>query len=174
MFHSPVLRPRGPTRKCSCVHFCKVPSLSFSGSSFLRPCWNRVDGNKRESSDITDLHAAVVTLSWPRWTNLKFPLTDKYFPWGVLCDFPWHSQVGDSQHHGFLFNQGKCSGTHSLPPAVVTTASLFSSTCKHHLEKIKQPTGPPCIIDTLNNWMTEYWCASVHHCGFWTIDKLVT
>ena len=37
---------RGPTRKCRCVHFCKVPSLSLSGSSFLGPCWNRVDGNE--------------------------------------------------------------------------------------------------------------------------------
>ena len=37
---------RGPTRKCRCVHFCKVPSLSLSGSSFLGPRWNRVDGNE--------------------------------------------------------------------------------------------------------------------------------
>ena len=46
VFPSPLLRPRGPTRKCRCVHFCKVPSLSLSGSSFLGPCWNRVDGNE--------------------------------------------------------------------------------------------------------------------------------
>ena len=46
MFPSPLLRPREPTRKCRCVHFCKVPSLSLSGSSFLGPCWNRVNGNK--------------------------------------------------------------------------------------------------------------------------------
>ena len=46
MFPCPLLRPRGPTRKHRCVHFCKVPPLSFSGSSFLGPCWNRVDGNK--------------------------------------------------------------------------------------------------------------------------------
>ena len=46
VFPSPLLRPRGPTRKCRCVHFCKVPSLSLSGSSFLRPCWNKVDGNE--------------------------------------------------------------------------------------------------------------------------------
>ena len=46
MFPSPLLRPRGPTRKCTCVHFCKVPSLSLSGSSFLGPCWIRVDGNE--------------------------------------------------------------------------------------------------------------------------------
>ena len=77
VFPSPLLRPRGPTRKCRCVHFCKVPSLSLSGSSFLGPCWNRVDGNQRESSDITDLHGAAVAFSWSRWTDLKFPLTDK-------------------------------------------------------------------------------------------------
>ena len=35
VFPSPLLRPRGPTRKCRCVHFCKVPSVSLSGSSFL-------------------------------------------------------------------------------------------------------------------------------------------
>ena len=46
VFPSPLLRPRGPTRKCVCVHFCKVPSLSLSGSSFLGPCWNKVDGNE--------------------------------------------------------------------------------------------------------------------------------
>ena len=46
MFPSPLLRPRGPTRKRRCLHFCKVPSLSLSGSSFLGPCWIRVNGNK--------------------------------------------------------------------------------------------------------------------------------
>ena len=46
MFPSPLLRPRGPTRKQWCVHFCKVPSLSLSGSLVLRPCWNRVAGNE--------------------------------------------------------------------------------------------------------------------------------
>ena len=46
VFPSPLLRPRRPTRKHQCVHFCKVPSLSLSGSSFLGPFWNRVDGNE--------------------------------------------------------------------------------------------------------------------------------
>ena len=46
MFPSPLLRPRGPTRKCRCVHFCKVPSLSLSGSSFLGPGWIRGNGNE--------------------------------------------------------------------------------------------------------------------------------
>ena len=69
MFPSPLLRPRGPTRKCRCVHFCKVPSLSLPGSSFLRPCWNRVDGNEMG-----------IAFSWSRWTDLKLPLTDKCFP----------------------------------------------------------------------------------------------
>ena len=45
-FTLPLLRPRGPTRKHQCVHFCKVPPLSLSGSSFLGLCWNRVDGNE--------------------------------------------------------------------------------------------------------------------------------
>ena len=64
-----------------------------------------------ESSDITDLHGALVAFSWSRRTDLKCPLTNKYFSWGVSGDFPGHSQVGDPQIHGFLFNQGKCSGT---------------------------------------------------------------
>jgi len=46
MSPSPLLRPRGPTRKYRCVHFCKVPSLSLSGSSFLGPGWKRVGGDK--------------------------------------------------------------------------------------------------------------------------------
>ena len=49
MSPSPLLRPRDPTRKCRCVHFCKVLSLSHSGSSFLGTCWNRVDGNEMEN-----------------------------------------------------------------------------------------------------------------------------
>ena len=48
VFPSPLLRTRGPTRKCRCVHFCKVPSPSLTGSSFLGPRWNRIDGNERE------------------------------------------------------------------------------------------------------------------------------
>ena len=83
MFPSPLLRPREPTGKCRCLHFCRVPSLSLSGSSFLGPCWNKVDGNGWESSDITDLHGAVEAFSWSRRTDLKFPLTDKCFPCGV-------------------------------------------------------------------------------------------
>ena len=79
MSPSPLLRPRGPTRKCRCVHFCNVPSLSLSGSSFLGPCWNWEDGNDMGKSDITDLHGALVAFSWSRQTDLKFPLTNKCF-----------------------------------------------------------------------------------------------
>ena len=48
----------------------------------LGSCWNRVDGNRWESSDITDLHDAVVAFFWSRQTDLKFPLTDKCFSCG--------------------------------------------------------------------------------------------
>ena len=40
-----------------------------------------------ESSDITDLHGAVVAFSWSRRTDLKFLLTNKYFPCGVSMWF---------------------------------------------------------------------------------------
>ena len=40
-----------------------------------------------ESSDITDLHGAVVAFSWSRRTDQKFPLTDKSFPCGVSLWF---------------------------------------------------------------------------------------
>ena len=79
----PLLRPRGPTGKRRCLHFYKVPSLSLSGSSFLGPCWNKVDGNNMGKFWHHWLHDAVVAFSWCRWTDLKFPLTDKCFPWGV-------------------------------------------------------------------------------------------
>ena len=82
MFPSPLLGRRGPTRKHRCVHFCKVPSLSFSGSSVLVPCWNRVDRN-----EVGKFRHHWVTwcsaFSWSRWTDLKFPLTDKCFSCGV-------------------------------------------------------------------------------------------
>ena len=159
-----------------------------------------------ESSDITDLHGAVVAFSWSRWTDLKFPLTDKCFPWGVIfqvnhqvnslvifqdihklripniirsdqisrsvvsdslrahesqharppCPSPTPGVHSDSRPSSqwchpaisssvvpfssclqslpasesfpniiVYFNQGKCCGTHSSPPTVVTRASLF-------------------------------------------------
>ena len=87
MSPSPLLRPRGPTRKHRCLHFCKVASLSLSGSSFLGPCWNREMVTRWESSDITDLHGAVVAFSWSRRTDQKFPLTDKSFPCGISLWF---------------------------------------------------------------------------------------
>ena len=109
---------RGPTRKCRCVHFCKVPSLSLSGSSFLGPCWNRVDGNEM----------GKFWHHWLTWCCCSLLLVQMDWSeippdWQVFLlraypgDFPGHSQVGDPQIHSFLFNQGKCSGTHSSPPA---------------------------------------------------------
>ena len=60
---------QGTYQEIQMCPFFKVPSLSLSGSSFLGPCWNKVDGNGWESSDITDLHGAVVASSWCRWTD---------------------------------------------------------------------------------------------------------
>ena len=107
MSPSPLLRPREPTRKYRCVHFSRfvlspsldLHSLGHVGTGAMVMRW--------ESSDITDLHGAVVAFSWSRRTDQKFPLTDKSFP----CDFLGHSQVGGPQIHSFPFNQGKCSGT---------------------------------------------------------------
>ena len=64
------------------VHMCPFlqhPIISLSGSSFLGPCWNWEDGNDMGKSDITDLHGALVAFSWSRRTDLKCPLTNKYF-----------------------------------------------------------------------------------------------
>ena len=148
VFPSPLLRPRGPTRKCRHLHLCKVPSLSLSGSSFLGPCWNRVDGNQM----------GTFWRHWLTWCYCSLLLVQMDWSeippdWQVFLlraypgDFPGHSQVGDPQIHSFLFNRGECSGTHSSPPAVVTRASLFPSLCKHHLEKIKQPTVSCLLAD---------------------------
>ena len=54
---------------------------------FLGPCWNRVNGNKMGKFWHHWLHDAVVAFSWCRWTDLKFPLTDKCFPCGVSLWF---------------------------------------------------------------------------------------
>ena len=37
---------QGTYQEIQMCPFFKVPSLSLSGSSFLGPCWNRVNGNK--------------------------------------------------------------------------------------------------------------------------------
>ena len=74
---------QGTYQEIQMCPFFKVPSLSLSGSSFLGPWWNKVDGNEMGNSDITDLHDAVVASSWSRRTDLKFPLTNKCFSWGV-------------------------------------------------------------------------------------------
>ena len=60
---------QGTDQEVQMCPFCKVPSLSLPGSSFLGPCWNRVDGNEMG-----------IAFSWSRWTDLKLPLTDKCFP----------------------------------------------------------------------------------------------
>ena len=163
MSPSPLLRPRGPTRKCTCVHFCNsllspsldLHSLGHVGTGKMVMRW--------ESSDITDLHGALVAFSWSRRTDLKCPLTNKYFSWGVSGDFPGHSQVGDPQIHGFLFNQGKCSGTtaphlqYSPQPLCFphSASTMWRKLAAHSQLYTNWPTGTPCIINTLANWMAE-------------------
>ena len=43
-----------------------------------------------ESSDITDLHGALLAFPWSRRTDLRSPLTNKCFSWGVSW---WFSRI---------------------------------------------------------------------------------
>ena len=127
-----------------------------------------------ESSDITDLHGALVAFSWSSRLIWSSPWLTSVSLVVCPCDYPGHSQLEDSQHHSFLFNQGTCSGTHSSPPAFVTTASLFPSLCKHHLETIQYPKVRWLLADPQEThvsytlWTIEwqkYWCSSVSCLG---------
>ena len=169
-FTLPLLRPRGPTRKHQCVHFCKVPPLSLSGSLFLGLCWNRVDGNEMGKfwHHWLTWCSCSLLLVQTDWSEI-LPDWQVFLLWDLLVIFQ-DFQVGYHQLLSFLFNQGNCSGTHSSPPAVVTAASLFPSLCKHHLEKIKWPTVSCLLADPQEThvsytlWTIEwqkYWCASV-------------
>ena len=79
MFPSPLLRPRGPSRKHRCVHFCKVPPLSLSGSSFLGSWWKRVHGNEMGKFWHHWLTWCSCSLLLVHTDWSKYPLTDKCF-----------------------------------------------------------------------------------------------
>ena len=64
--------------------FLLSPSLDFH---FLDHVGAGEMVTRRESSDIIDLHGSVLAFSWSRWTELKFLLTNKYFPCGVSMWF---------------------------------------------------------------------------------------
>ena len=88
MFLSPLLRPRGPTRKHRCVHFCTVPPLSLSGSSFLGPWWNRVDGNdmgKLWHHWLTWCSCSLLLVQMD-WSEIP-PDWQVFLLWGVLVIF---------------------------------------------------------------------------------------
>ena len=82
---------------------------------------------------------------------------------GNPCDLPGHSEVGDPQIHSFLFNQGKCSATTAphlqyspQPPCFPHSAStIWKKLSSPSQLPINWPTGTPCIINTLINWMAE-------------------
>ena len=60
-----------------------------------------------ESSDITDLHGALVAFSWSRRTDLKFPLTNKCFSWGVSWLYSRIFTSWGSPNSWFPFLSGK-------------------------------------------------------------------
>ena len=83
-------------------------------------------GNAKECSNYRTIalisHASKVMLKilqarLQQYMNCELPDVQAGFRKGrgtrdqIAIDFPGHSQVGDPQIHGFLFNQGKCSGT---------------------------------------------------------------
>ena len=116
-----------------------------------------------ENSDITDFHPALVAFSWSRRTDLKFPLTNKCFSWGVSW---WFSRTFTSwgpQIYSFLFNQGKCSGTTAPHLQYSPQPVCFPHSATTMWRKLSSPsqlpanwpTGTPCIINTLINWMAE-------------------
>ena len=79
LFPSPLLRPGdlpGSADVSISARFLLSPSLDPHSWGHVGTRWMVT---RWESSDITDLHGAVVAFSWSRWTDLKFRLTDKCF-----------------------------------------------------------------------------------------------
>ena len=129
----------------------EVQMCPFLQRSFSLPLWifiprARLEGGRgwQDGKVLTSLIYTVLSepfggqegLTWnsPWLTNVSLV--------GHPCDFPGHSQVGDIRLHLFFLNQGKCSGPHSSPPAVVTTACLprSASTFWRKLISLKSAT----------------------------------
>ena len=99
------------------------------------PWWNRVDGNEMGKfwHHWLSCCSCSLLLVWADWSEVPSDW-QVFLLWGVLVIIQDMHKLGIPKAIDSFF-QGKCSGTHSSPPAVVSTASLFPSLWKHHIEK---------------------------------------
>ena len=164
VFPSPLLRPRGPTRKCGCVHFCKVPSLSLSGSSFLRPCWNRVDGNEMGKfwhHWLTWCCCSLLLIQMD-WSEIP-PDWQVFLLRGLLVICQDIHKLGiPNVIVSFLIRGNVLEPTvphlqYSPEPLCFphSASTIWRILAAHSELPTSWPTGNPCIINTLNNWMAE-------------------
>ena len=128
---------QGTYQEAWCIHFCKVPSLSLSGSSFLGPCWNRVDGNEMGKfwhHWLTWCSCSLLLVQMD-WSEIP-PEWHVFLLWGILVIIPDIHKLGiPNAIVSFLIR-----GNVLVPTAHHLQSSpqpLFPSLCKHHLEKIK-------------------------------------
>lgn len=113
MFPPPILRPREPTRESRYDRLCKDSSPLLSGSSFLWPCWKRVEDDEMENL-------------WHHWLTWCYCSCQEGLIWNspewqvfLLCGTPVIFQ--DICKLGIrhcivvvFFDQGKYSGTPQL------------------------------------------------------------
>ena len=115
------LSPAEAQRTDQEVQMCPFLQGSFSLPLWIFipwPCWNRVDCNKMGKfwhHWLTWCCSSLLLVQMD-WSEIR-PDWQVFLLRAYPGDFPGHSQVGNTQIHSFLFNQGKCSGTHSSPPA---------------------------------------------------------
>ena len=183
-FHSPLLRPRRPTRMHQCVHFCRVPSLSLSGSSFLGPWWNRVDGNEMGKfwQHWLAWSCCSLLLVQMDWSEIP-PDWQVFLLWGILVVFQDIHKLG-------------------IPNAIVSfliRGNILVPTA-HHLQSSPQPLCFPHSASTIwrkfsSPQSAAYWLTHrkpTYHkhseqlngrntsmpmspaCGLWTIVQLLT
>ena len=133
MFPSPLLAPRGPTRKHRCVHFCKVPSLSLSESSFLGPCWNRVVGNEMGKfwhHWLTWCYCSLLLVQTD-WSGIP-PDWQVFLLWGILVIIQDIHKLGNPNDRVSFLIMGN---------VLVPTA--------HHLQSSPQPLCFPHSASTI-------------------------
>ena len=156
VFPSPLLRPRGPTRKCLCVHFCKFPSVSLSGPSFLGPCWNRVDGNEMGKFWHHWLTCCCCSLLLVQTDWSEIPPDWQVFPLrGILVIFQDIHKLGIPKFIVSFLQLPTCSSHHSLSVTLTLQVPSGENYAAHSQLPTSWPTGNPCIINTLNNWLAE-------------------
>ena len=79
---------QGTYQEIQMCPFFKVPSLSLSGSSFLGPCWNRVNGNKMGKFWHHWLTWCCCSLLLVQTNWCEIPPDWQVFPlWGILVIF---------------------------------------------------------------------------------------